>query len=210
MKKLVSLLAALVLVSPLSAIAATVDVVTDFSPSGDVSADAFMGTGVTLSDPSDLSDPRSTNPLGTTFGVSTPYSFGLNITQAGANDTGSAMFEFDFELVSTAHPVSVHTTNPASLIGLTVAWLINDVIVDITTEAVATGVKTSTVLAYDSGDVATLKISWDDIAPQSGFIDLDFRVTAVPVPAALPLMATGFFLLGFAGWRRSRYEAGAL
>ncbi|WP_306141896.1 hypothetical protein [Roseibium sp. MMSF_3412] len=38
----------------------------------------------------------------------------------------------------------------------------------------------------------------------SGAATYDIRLTAVPIPAALPLLAGGLGLLGFVGWRRKR------
>jgi len=42
------------------------------------------------------------------------------------------------------------------------------------------------------------------IAPSSTTYIYDFEATVVPVPAALPLLAGGLGMLGFAGWRRRR------
>lgn len=66
-------------------------------------------------------------------------------------------------------------------------------------------------LAGLNGPFDTIRIQ-DASSPirnaQTGGFDIDsVRVSAVPLPAALPLMGAGFAALGFIGWRRRRKAA---
>ncbi len=74
------------------------------------------------------------------------------------------------------------------------------------------------VMAALAGDLLTVRLETDSFA--SGFfasidssnellfpvLTVDFTVSQVPVPAALPLAMTGLAALGFAGWRRRRSQ----
>lgn len=55
---------------------------------------------------------------------------------------------------------------------------------------------------YNQGQIAY----FDDVRFNSGSTNLayDFEAAVIPVPAALPLLAGGLGVLGFAGWRRRR------
>lgn len=51
---------------------------------------------------------------------------------------------------------------------------------------------------------------FNDVAiTRARFRALDFRVSAVPVPAALPLFGTGLAIIGFVGWRRRKKKTSA-
>ncbi len=55
---------------------------------------------------------------------------------------------------------------------------------------------------------------WDRFVPNSHLaetfkLDVDYGASTVPIPAALPLFASGLGLLGFIGWRRKRKIAPA-
>ncbi len=59
--------------------------------------------------------------------------------------------------------------------------------------------------------IITVNLAGD--APQIGdqlILDLTFPTTATPLPAALPLFATGLGALGLLGWRRKRKNAAAI
>ena len=62
-----------------------------------------------------------------------------------------------------------------------------------------------------AGDTVMLSIYRTFYPAYGDFVGTDFTVnltpSAVPLPAALPLFATGLGVLGFAGWRRKRKAA---
>ena len=59
---------------------------------------------------------------------------------------------------------------------------------------------------FGNGAVTNLPTAAEDYPFDAGDWSITERVSAVPVPAALPLLATGIGALGVAGWRRRRQE----
>jgi hypothetical protein len=88
-----------------------------------------------------------------------------------------------------------------------------------TSSAFAGLVLTETFDAFDNGGVNatligdTITLDWAGTDGPAGFLrEATFSLTpnsAVPVPAALPLFATGLGALGLLGWRRKRKAAAA-
>lgn len=63
---------------------------------------------------------------------------------------------------------------------------------------------TSLVFRAMAGTPYTFSVQNGPDNSPSGAATYDIRLTAVPIPAALPLLAGGLGILGLAGWRRKR------
>lgn len=180
---------------------------------GPVLADVTLGAGFDAPT-GDLGSTSS--PLGTTPGTNTPYNMEIEInTLAGgafvaANDY-SGIVDYSFVIVAptTLRATDQSTLNEAdSLTNLAIQWFAADGVTAISgvlSLGASGSIATTTNLA--NGDVAILRASWDGIAltgskPSDLKPNLDFSVTAVPVPAALPLFASALLGLGMLSRRR--------
>lgn len=65
----------------------------------------------------------------------------------------------------------------------------------------------ASVLAVLSGQQYLMTIHLNKNAATDDLIFLEASVSAVPIPAALPLLAAGLSAMGFMGWRRKRRAA---
>lgn len=169
----------------------------------------------------DFANPAGSSPLGTTPGVNTPYTMEIEInTNAGetfvAAEDHSASIDYVFEIVAptTLRATNSSTLNPADvLVGAAIQWFAADGVTAISgilnPGSASTSVQTNTNLA--NGESVILRVTWTDIkdtgvgikpGPVASKINLDFNVSAVPVPAALPLFASALLGLGMLSRRR--------
>jgi hypothetical protein len=144
---------------------------------------AFLGTN-----PASTISQSFTDTLGQTLVVSFYYASNgdLNPTPPNSNQL-EALFNGTVEFSKT-NIASTGTVN-----GTTIPLYV-EVIFDVT----ATG---SDTLMFSSFDVPSA-LALDDVTVTS--------VSATPLPAALPLFASGLGALGLFGWRRKRKNASAL
>jgi hypothetical protein len=70
-----------------------------------------------------------------------------------------------------------------------------------------TGSIVASILAVLSGQQYLMTVHLNKNADTDDLTFLDASVSAVPIPAALPLLAAGLSAMGFMGWRRKRRAA---
>lgn len=199
---------------PAVASAVTIDIVPTSSRTV-LSDGGVIGSGFATMDVADFDS--AANPLGRSLGVNTPYDWEIQF-DATSGFTPSADYsgylDFDFQMVNRTKPLAASTLNiSAALNGVTLQWLdTNNGFAPISQLAsLSTNTSVKTTNGLNIGDVATLRVSWTGFNTTNGTpVDytpnIDFNVTAspVPVPAALPLLASAMGVTGFVARRRRK------
>ena len=211
----INLLAAIALtLAPAMASAVTIDIVPTSSRT--VLADGgAIGAGFASMSAGDFD--FTANALGTNLGVNTPYDWEIQFdATSGFSPTAdySGYLDFDFLMVTNTKPLVASTLNISSaLTGVTIQWLdtLNGFTPLSTLASLSTNASVKTLTGLTVGDIATVRVSWTGFTmngskPVDYTPNIDFNVTAspVPVPAALPLLASAMGATGFVARRRRK------
>lgn len=188
--------ATLVISSVASSGAVTVEVSTSIGSSGIVNAD-FVDPAI---DTFIGGAPDGANPLD----ASSLYVFEMSVVQDDAGDPGASI-SFDFLVTDDLRALNVSTENLAGgLDGLTFSWFDGlNLLSSVGAEADGSTALSTGLIA--AGTVVTLVAEWTGY--NEAVTNVDFRVSAVPLPPALLMLVSALLGLGFLSRRRAQATA---